>query len=131
LFALGREGLFIKQAATVSRGGTPVVATLITAACAVVFSFVGTFEILFAVSQFFALVIVISIVVAFFILRRREPDTPRPFRAKLYPFAPALMFVFAVLLFFGYIYGNPFPSLYALGALAVSYPLFLLVARSN
>ncbi len=68
-----------------------------------------------------------TLIVSFFILRRREPDLPRPFRAKFYPFAPALMLVFAVLLFFGYIYSNPLPSLYALGILAVSYPIFRLI----
>jgi APA family basic amino acid/polyamine antiporter len=131
MFALGREGLFIKQAASVNRGGTPVVATLITASCAVVFSSVGTFETLLAVSQFFALVLVILIILAFFMLRRREPDTLRPFRAKLYPFAPASMFVFALLLLVGYIYGNPFPSLYAIGVLAASYPIYRLVKASQ
>ena len=131
MFAFGRDGLFIEKAAAVNRGGTPVFALLVTASCAIVLSSVGTFEMLLAIGQFFMLVIVILIVVAFFKLRRIEPDTPRPFRTWFYPFAPALMFVFAVLLFFGYIVSNPFPSLYALAVLAASYPLFLLVKRSN
>lgn len=126
MFALGREGLFIKKAAAVSKGGTPVFALLITALCAVVFSSVGTFEMLLAIAQFFALVIAILLIVSFFTLRRREPDTPRPFRAWGYPFAPLLMLVFAVLLFFGYIISNPYPSLYALALLAASYPVFQL-----
>ena len=124
MFALGREGLFIKKAAAVSKSGTPVFALLITAVCAVVFSSVGTFEMLLAIAQFFALVIVILLIVSFFTLRRREPDLPRPFRAWGYPFAPLLMLVFAVLLFFGYIISNPYPSLYALALLAASYPVF-------
>jgi APA family basic amino acid/polyamine antiporter len=131
MFALGREGLFTKKAAAVNENGTPVFALIATALCAVVFSSVGTFEMLLAVGQFFALVIVILMIVSLFTLRRREPDTPRPYRAKFYPFAPALMFVFAVLLFFGYIYSNPYPSLYALGILALSYPIFRLIKSSK
>ena len=127
MFALGRDGLFTGKAAAVNLGGTPVFALIITALCAVVFSSVGTFEMLLAISQFLALVITILLIVSLFVLRRREPDTPRPYRAKFYPFAPALMLVFAVLLFFGYIYSNPFPSLYALAVLAVSYPIFSLI----
>lgn len=126
MFALGREGLFIKKAAAVNKGGTPVFALITTAVCAVVFSSVGTFEMLLAIAQFFALVIVILLIVSFFTLRRREPDLPRPFRAWGYPFAPFLMLVFAVLLFFGYIISNPYPSLYALALLAASYPIFQL-----
>ena len=107
--------------------GTPVYAVLITSLGAIFFTAVGSFELLLGISQFFVLVIMILAIVALFVLRRREPDTPRPYRTKLYPFAPALIFVFSVLLFFGYIVGNPYPSLYALGVLAISYPIFRLI----
>jgi hypothetical protein len=37
------------------------------------------------------------------------------------------MLIFSILLAFGYIGSNIYPSLYALAALAVSYPVFRLV----
>jgi APA family basic amino acid/polyamine antiporter len=126
MFALGRDGLFNEKAASVNKGGTPVLALMITTVCAIVLSSVGTFELLLAIGQFFMVVITILLIVSLFILRRREPDTHRPFRALAYPFAPALMLVCAVLLFFGFIVSNPYPSLYALALLALSYPLFRL-----
>lgn len=129
LFGLGREGLFIKKAAEVNSGGTPVYALLITAGFAIVFSIIGSFELLLAISQFFALVIVILLIISLFMLRRKEPDTPRPYRALAYPFAPAIMWIFAVLLFFGYIFSNPYPSLYALAALSMSYPIYRLIRK--
>jgi len=79
-----------------------------TALCAIVLSSLGTFELLLAIGQFFIVVITILLIVSLFILRRREPDTPRPFRAWGYPFAPFVMLVFAVLLFFGYLASNPY-----------------------
>jgi APA family basic amino acid/polyamine antiporter len=124
MFALGRDGLFTQRAAAVNKGGTPVVALLITAGAAIFLSSVGTFELLLAIGQFFMVVITILLIVSLFILRRREPDLPRPFRAWAYPYAPLLVLVIAVLLFFGYIVSNPRPSLYALILLAVSYPVF-------
>lgn len=124
LLALGREGLFAAKATEVNSGGTPGFALAVTASSAIVFSSIGTFEILLAVSQFFAVVITILLIVSLFILRRREPELPRPFRAWGYPFAPLLMLVMAILLFFGYIYSNPYPSLYALVVLGLSYPVF-------
>ncbi len=126
MFALGRDRLFTEKAAVVNKGGTPVFALLITAFCAIVLSSAGTFELLLAIGQFFIVVITILLIVSLFVLRRREPHLPRPFRAWAYPYAPILMLVFAVLLFFGYIVSNPYPSLYALILLAVSYPMFLL-----
>jgi basic amino acid/polyamine antiporter, APA family len=131
MFALGRDGLFTKKAAIVNHGGTPVFALLMTALCVIVLSSVGTFELLLAIGQFFIVVITILLIVSLFILRRREPDTPRPFRAWGYPFAPLLMLIFAVLLFFGYIVSNPYPSLYAIALLAVSYPIFLLIKNKS
>jgi basic amino acid/polyamine antiporter, APA family len=126
MFALGRAGLFFKNATVVNKGGTPIFTLLLTALSAIVLSSIGTFELLLAVGQFFIVVITILLIISLFILRRREPDLPRPFRAWAYPFAPLLMLVFAVLLFFGYLVSNPYPSLYALILLALSYPLFRL-----
>jgi len=127
MFALGRDGLFTQKAAGISKGGTPVFALITTALCVIVLTSVGTFELLLAIGQFFLVVITILLIVSLFILRRREPDLPRPFRAWGYPYAPLVMLVFAVLLFFGYIFSNPYPSLYALVLLAVSYPIFRLI----
>jgi APA family basic amino acid/polyamine antiporter len=126
MFALGRDGLFFENAAAVNKGGTPVFALLITTLAAIILSSIGTFELLLAIGQFFIVVITILLIVSLFILRRHEPNLQRPFRAWAYPLAPLLMLVFAVLLFFGYIVSNPFPSLYALILLAMSYPLFRL-----
>ncbi len=129
-FAMGRDGLFTKNAAAVSKGGTPVFALITTALCAIALTVIGTFELLLAIGQFFIVVITILLIVALFILRRREPDLPRPFRAWGYPAAPLVMLVFSVLLFFGYIGSNLYPSLYALGALVVSYPIFRFMKKN-
>ena len=129
MFALGRDGLFTKKAAAVNQGGTPVFALLLTTGIAIIFTSIGTFELLLGIGAFFFVTFTILTIISLFILRRREPDTPRPFRTWGYPFAPFVMLVFAVLLFFGYIISNPFPSLYALGVLAASYPIFRLMKR--
>jgi APA family basic amino acid/polyamine antiporter len=130
LLALGRDGLFARKAETVNKGGTPVVGLAATALTAIVLSSIGSFEMLLAISQFFAVTITILLIVSLFILRRREPDLPRPFRAWGYPYTPFAILLIAVLLFFGYIVSNPYPSLYALVALALSYPIFRAVKKS-
>ena len=99
---------------------------MITALCAIVLLSIGTFELLLAIGQFFIVVITILLIVSLFILRRRKTRPPRPYRAWGYPLTPLLIMVFSVLLFFGYIFSNPCPSLYALILLSVSYPLFRL-----
>jgi APA family basic amino acid/polyamine antiporter len=46
---------------------------------------IGSFELLLAISQFFAVTLVILLVIALFVLRRREPDAPRPLRPGAIP----------------------------------------------
>jgi APA family basic amino acid/polyamine antiporter len=130
LFALGREGLFFQGATKVNQGGTPIVGLLLTASCAVILTTVGTFELLLGIGQFCILVAMILLNVSLFVLRRREPDTPRPFRTIGYPYVPLLMLLFAVLLLIGYTVSNPFPSICAIAVLFVSYPIYRLI-RSN
>src|SRR5258708_846890 len=103
LFALGRDGLFFEGGAAVNRGGTPHVALAMTALPAVFFVVVGTFETLVAIAEFFAVTNTILLITSLFVLRRREPDMPRPFRAWGYPYAPLVMLIAAVLIFIGYI----------------------------
>jgi basic amino acid/polyamine antiporter, APA family len=129
LLALGRTGMCVARTASVNKGGTPAFALIATAVTAAVFATIGSFELLLAISQFFAVTLAILLVIAMFTLRRREPDAPRPFKAWGYPYAPLLMLVCAVLLFFGYIVSNPYPSAYALGILAISYPVFLFIRK--
>ncbi|HKP69223.1 MAG TPA: APC family permease [Pyrinomonadaceae bacterium] len=131
MFGLGRAGLFTSRATTVNPRGTPVFALGVTALTAIVLTAIGTFEMLLAISQFLAVSMVILLVGSLFVLRRKEPDAPRPYRVWGYPFAPGLMLIGGILLFVGYIYSNPIPSLYSIGLLILSYPLFRFVARQK
>ena len=131
MFALGRGGLFTIRATAVNPSGTPVFALGTTALTAIILAAVGTFETLLAISQFLAVTITILLSASLFVLRRKEPDAPRPYRARGYPLLPGIILVGALLLFFGYIYSNPELSLYAIGLLFVSYPLFRLVVQEK
>lgn len=129
MFALSRDGLFVAKACRVNKGGTPDFALLMTALPAIVLTVVGTFDTLLSVSSFFSLTNQILLIGALFILRKREPDLQRPYKTWGYPVAPFVILTAAVLLFFGYILGNPRNSMYAIGALLASYPVYRLTRR--
>lgn len=131
MFALGRDGLFVSKADEVNKGGTPSFATITTALIAIVLTVVGTFDLLLGIGQFLIVVVMVLLVVALFVLRRREPDAPRPYRTWGYPFTPLLMLIFSMLLFIGYCVSNPFPSVIAAAALVLSYPLYRVVKLLN
>ena len=126
LYGLGRDGLFTSRALRVNRGGTPVFAMVVGVTASTILITIGTFETLMAIYAFFAVANNIMLVGALFVLRKREPDLPRPFRAFGYPFAPLALLVISIAFFVGYILSDTRNSLFALGVLALSYPLFRL-----
>jgi len=131
IFALSRDGLFSAKVATVNKGGTPTFALALTVLISIILAATGTFESLLAVSAFMGLTVDSSVFLALFILRKREPDLPRPFRARGYPLVPLIILVGSILLLIAYVISNTMNSIFALTAMAVSYPLFLTVKVLN
>jgi len=59
-----------------------------------------------------------------FVLRRREPEKPRPYRAWGYPWTTGLALVGSIAFLIGAIASDTSNSLVALVVLAASYPAF-------
>jgi APA family basic amino acid/polyamine antiporter len=132
LFAISRDGLFAKQAAAVNKGGTPAVALFISAAVAVLFIVFGqTFDRVITVLAFFFVANYTLSFISVFVLRRREPEKERPYRAWGYPWTTALALIGSVLFLAGAIASDTRNSVYALALLAVSYPLFRLMGSTS
>lgn len=130
IFAMSRDGLFTRKAAAVNEGGTPGVSLFLSTLVAVLFIFFGqTFERVITVLAFFFVANYILSFISLFVLRRREPDKPRPYRAWGYPFTPALALLGSVLFLVGAIAADTRNSVYALLLLAVSYPVFRVVKQ--
>ncbi len=128
LFAISRDGLFASRGAAVNEGGTPAVALFISAAVAVLFIVFGqTFERVITILAFFFVANYTLSFISVFVLRRREPDKERPYRAWGYPWTTALALLGSVLFLAGAIASDTRNSVYALGLLAVSYPVFRFV----
>lgn len=128
LYAMSRDGLFSERAVKVNRGGTPTVA-LFVSTVVTVFALSGTLEKVFALLSFILVVNYATTFVSVFVLRRREPDTPRPFRAWGYPWTTLLALLGSLVFLIGAIKSDTKNSLYALLLLALSYPAFLLLKQ--
>ena len=128
IFAMSRDGLFSERAATVNAGGTPTVSLFLSASVSVLFIVFGqTFDRVIIVLAFFFVANYILSFISLFVLRHREPEKPRPYRAWGYPVTPGLALVGSVLFLAGAVYADRTNSLYALLLLAASYPVFRLV----
>lgn len=130
IYAMGRDRLFWRGATRVNAGGTPTTSlALSTAAAVLMIVFSGTFGRLLAALAFFFVIDYTLAFLSVFVLRRREPDAPRPYRAWGYPWTTGLALVGSVAFLAGVIKDDTENSLYALGLLALSYPVYLIVRR--
>ncbi|HEY0405962.1 MAG TPA: APC family permease [Pyrinomonadaceae bacterium] len=129
LFAMSRDGLFSEGAVKVNRGGTPTVTLFVSTAVAVLFILSGTFERVLALLAFFFVVNYTMTFISVFVLRYREPDLPRPFRAWGYPWTTLLVLIGSLAFLAGAIASDTQNSKHVLLLLAASYPIFLLLKR--
>jgi APA family basic amino acid/polyamine antiporter len=97
LLAIGRDGLFTPKATAVSAGGTPQLALAVSSAAGIGLILSGTFEQIVALSAVLFLLNYIVVYSALFVLRRREPDLPRPYRALGFPFSTGIVWLGCVL----------------------------------
>jgi len=98
-FAMARDGLFLPAAARVHpRFRTPAAAIIAQAVWSSLLVLSGSGAALTTYTGFSIILFGGIAVAALFVLRRREPDAPRPFRAWGYPVAPAIFTVASALI---------------------------------
>jgi APA family basic amino acid/polyamine antiporter len=95
-YAMSRDGLFFKSVGKLHpRYKTPAAGLLVQAAWASLLCVSGSYSqlldyIIFAVLVFYSLTIA-----GLFVLRRKRPDAPRPYKALGYPVLPAIYIAMA------------------------------------
>jgi APA family basic amino acid/polyamine antiporter len=131
LYAMASDGLFWRGAREVNRGGTPDVALLISSMLAAAFIVSGTFETVVAKLAFFFVANYTLSFATLFVLRRKEPHAPRPYRAWGHPFTTGLALAASLAFLVGAVASDLRNSLYAIALLALSIPAYLLVRRGR
>ena len=129
IFAMGRDGLFFRFATVVNAGGTPAYATLLTAGASIAMILTNTYSKLSDIATFFFVLCYASAFAALIRLRQSEPDLPRPVRAWGYPFTTWTLLLASLAFLAGVIIGDFSSSLYAIGFILMSYPVYLLIKK--
>jgi APA family basic amino acid/polyamine antiporter len=124
LLAMGRDGLFAHQATTVNAGGTPTVALLLSTVVTAAFLVSGTFAAVLGVIALLIAVNYLLIFISLVVLRRREPDAPRPYRAWGYPWTTAIAILMGLAFIVGVALSDPSNGTLAFVILLASYPLY-------
>ena len=128
LLALSRDKLLPAVFQNVSKGGSPNVGYALTAAGSIALALSGSFGLVFGLIATLGTIAFILVVASIFVLRRREPELARPYRAKGYPLLPALVLVIDLALLGLFLRADWRGGLYAAVMFALCIP-FAVVAR--
>ncbi len=131
LFSMAREGWISRKAAQVNRGGTPQVALIATMATSAVMILTGTFNQLIELFAVLILLYYIATFLAVFVLRRRLPDAPRPYRAFGYPASTFIVLVGSVVFLIAAVVDDWRSGVTAVVFLSLCLPAYAFAARSR
>lgn len=127
-YAMAADGLLPHAMARVNRGGTPDIAHFASVAVVLILIATGTFASVLALAAFFYVMQYGVSFTALFVLRVREPNLPRPYRAWGYPIIPAIVLAGAAAFIVGSIVGDRENSVRSILVLLASYPVYRLSA---
>ena len=127
-FAMARDGVFVRAAGHVHpRFRTPAAAIVAQGIWSSVLVLSGTLSQLVAYTGFAVVLFAGVAVSAVFVLRRRDPDHPRPFRALGYPWAPAIFVVASAAMVVNEIWRNPRPAIAGIALISAGIPVYSLM----
>ncbi len=131
VLALGRDRLLPASFERVNAGGTPTVGHWTSVGVAVGCIITGTFDTVLALCAFFFVAAYSLSFISVFTLRRREPDTPRPYRVPGFPYTTGLVLLASLAFLVGSVvsdWGNSWKSLVLL---ALSYPAYRIIVAAR
>ena len=129
-YAMARDGVFLPAAARVHPvQRTPVLAIAAQAVWSIVLVLSGTLSELVSYTGFAVVLFAGVAVFAVFVLRRREPDAPRPYKALGYPVTPAFFVLASATMLVNEIWNSPATALTGLAVILAGVPLYWLFAR--
>ena len=129
LVGLSRDGLGTQKDAAVSASGTPRFALGLSSVAAALLVLTGTFEQTIALAVVLSVFNYISAYLAVFVLRRREPTLPRPYRAFGFPLSTAVVLAGSVLFLVAAVAGDPRSAIIVAALLIASAPAYEFVKR--
>jgi basic amino acid/polyamine antiporter, APA family len=128
LHAMSLDRLLPGALSTVNAGGTPSVAHWTTIVMASGLIITGTVNSVLALCAFFFVANYTLSFVSVFTLRRKEPETPRPWRVPGFPFTTGLALLGSLAFLVGSVVSDWDNSWKSIVLLALSYPVYRAVA---
>lgn len=128
-YAMAREGVFFKKVGTLNKAQVPGNALWLQGAWACLLVLSGSFDQITDMLIFAAFIYYGATTAGVFILRKRMPDAPRPYKVWGYPFIPAIFILFCFLLIGNTIAERPREAGIGLALILLGIPFYLWFTR--
>ena len=95
-YSMAKDGLFFKKVGTLNKNSVPEFGLWIQCVIACLWSLSGKYGNLLDMISFVVVVFYMLTIIGIFILRKKRPDAPRPYKAFGYPFLPIIYIIMGV-----------------------------------
>jgi basic amino acid/polyamine antiporter, APA family len=131
-YAMAQDGVFFRRMAEVHpKYRTPAFALIAQGTWASCLALIGLYDQLLTYAIFMMIISYIASVGALFVLRRKRPDKPRPYRCTGYPVVPVLYLIVAVAWTLNTVIERPIESVGGLAIVLAGIPGYLYWTRNR
>jgi APA family basic amino acid/polyamine antiporter len=129
--SMAEHGLFFKKVKEMNKHGVPATSMLYQGIWGCVLCLSGSYGDLLDYCTFASLLFYMITIAGIFVLRKKEPDTPRPYKAFGYPVVPALYILLAGFICVNLLIIKPFNAGMGMMIILLGIPVFYLFNRKN
>ena len=130
-YTMAKDGLFFKKTGTLNKFSVPSYALWIQCIVACLLCLSGKYGDLLTMISFVVVVFYVLTLIGIFVLRKKRPDIPRPYKAFGYPVLPGIYIVLALAFCIGLLYTSPTYSLWGLGIMLAGIPLYFIAISAK
>jgi basic amino acid/polyamine antiporter, APA family len=130
-YAMSSDKLFFSRVGTLNRKGVPGVALVIQCVWASLLCLSGTYSELLDYVVFAVLIFYVLTIAGIFILRKKQPDAERPYKAFGYPLIPMIYIVVASLIMIDLMVFKPDFTLRGLIIVFIGIPIYFIWKKTK
>lgn len=125
-YAMAKDGLFFKRTGELNANGVPAVALVVQGIWASILCLSGKYGALLDYVVTAVLIFYIFTIGGIFILRRKQPDAERPYKAFGYPVLPALYIVIATAIILDLLWLKSDTTLWGVAIILTGIPVYFI-----
>jgi APA family basic amino acid/polyamine antiporter len=130
-YSMAKDGLFFKKVGQLNKNAVPEIGLWLQCVIASLWALSGKYGNLLDMISFVVVVFYMLTIIGIFILRKKRPDAPRPYKAFGYPFLPIIYIIMGVAFCVLLIIYKPEYTWPGLIIVLLGIPVYYMVARKD